>query len=169
MIEIRGRTTSAVCAAALALSIALPPASAHAGTRRVWMDAFRPGMVTSLGGDAFVQSPGKIESAAFLAGSTVWFGVTPVKLPVGARIKAASYFHRGTGGETAMVLFRARPGELEQELMVGISSASTVLVSEVAMSPNPLADLVVRPGYRYYLWVRLDTGTSVHGAVVRFR
>jgi len=165
------RSLAWMLAPAIVAAVALAPAPSEAAlkTKKIWMDKFRPSTATSLGGSTFLVTPADVEFSAALAGTTEWGGMADVKLPAGARIVAATYQHRGWGGETRVILHRVRHGQGAQPLMQASSSVSGNAITPVALAPEADADLVVRPAYRYFLTATVGENAALHGVAIQYR
>jgi len=141
-------------AAVPVLAIALLPGAALAGTVTVVPEKFAPINVTdSAAIDPWAITSGDVSSATF---------TTNVRLPVGTTVKKLLYYHWGNGSATTRVqLYRTKMGQAFDpaggDLLMQVMSAASVpinvppqIVSTTAGATGA-SDLVVRPGYRYFL------------------
>ena len=158
-------------APAVVAAVVLAPVPSEAANKikKIWMDAFKPSVVMSPSGSTYVQTPQNVEESAALVGAPEWRGVAAVRLPAGASIRAATYLHRAWTGQTAVTLYRVKHGQRAQTLMHATSSVAGNTITPVALAPEPGADLVVRPAYRYYLSVTVGEGSAVHGVTILHR
>ena len=158
-----------LCAVALAAVILLP-ASSEAGTKKIWMDRFTMGATDPADHPGWWQDPSKMANDSVAGPSPIWWGAAVVKLPVGKRILAASYYHYShVGAATRMMLFRVKHGQKRELLFDGTTSLNSLVPVETALTMEPGKDLVVRRGYRYFLVGSAQVNTNIAGAKIRYR
>lgn len=108
--------------------------------------------------------------------ATFW---APVKLPLGARIKGLVYYHWGDGTNPSSVwVTRAKIGSplsaadiIFANTSTAAASASDPPVTLTMLTKNsPASDTLVRPGYRYFIFVSTATsGAKVAGVKILYQ
>jgi hypothetical protein len=155
------------CACAVVAAVTLIAAPALAGVKTYAPEKFQ----VTTGQDTWAKQPLGLQNGVF------W---TPVKLRVGSRITGLVFYHWGysdSSSMTSVYLNRVKLGAawpLEDILLSGTDgtyAGMTVAVppTEVTVTEpfTQASDLVIRPGYRYYLLV-VSSSTTVSGVRVYY-
>lgn len=157
----------------LALTLAVVPCAAHAAVKTVVPERFVPILATeSAAINPLAITSGGALSAAFTA---------PVKLPVGAKVTKLQYYHWGNGvGSTSVILYRTKIGQpfnpITDGTLLRVTSAAVAPVSSppqivsTIFPANAESDLIVRPGYRYFLVASCsNNGNWINGVKVFYK
>ena len=133
----------------------MTPAIAQAGSKTIWPDQLKCLEPSS----QYWQDVTMVANGYFYA---------PFTLPSGAKITKVIYYHSGEiGSSTQVMIYRVRMGTQPGELAVGFSTdaTETIIPVDVVFSGDP----IIRPGYRYYIWVYCGSATWFHGVKITYR
>ena len=155
---------------AIVMGLLLPIVS-QAATLKLWMDQFKKY-------EQFVD-PTSSSKLVYVSPASVlrengvtpqgWMGWAPVSLAAGRTITKVVYYHKGSA--SACTLYRVAMGS-EAEELAGFVASSSSGWEKKTLNPKSGADLVVRPGYRYYVVVQVSiTGSwaAVGGVKVKYQ
>jgi hypothetical protein len=138
---------------------------ADAGVKKIWPDKLVPYNNVQ----ESVQFPFKASS--YTSDPVAFYA--DLKLPVGVEIKKLVYFHYGAGtAGTTVALHRQKMGnDTSPILMIGLTiDNSNKIIKVTNIPPDPVADLVVRKGYRYFLSIiSLNRDSQIYGIRVSYR
>ena len=133
----------------------MTPVVVQAGSIKIWPDQLKPMEPNS----QYWQTVTDISNGYFYA---------PFTLPSGAKITKVIYYHSGEiGSSTQVMIYRVRMGTQPGELAVGFSTdaTETIIPVDVVFSGDP----IIRPGYRYYIWVYCGSATWFHGVKITYQ
>lgn len=156
----------------LALTLAILPGAASAATLTIVPEKFLAMNINdSAAIDPWAMTSGDAGAATF---------TTSVKIPVGATVTQLLYYHWGNGaGSTRVALYRTKMGQpfdvLGADYLMVVTSSDAVPITvppqivSTTSPQNPASDLVVRPGYRYFLVATCSNGGNwINGVKISF-
>jgi len=139
------------CIPVVLITVALmAPAVAEAKSLKIWADQLKPELPSS----GYYQNFFEVRNGAFF---------TPLALPVGARITKITYYHRGySGGVSSIYIYRFKMGGVPEDVAMGYSEDQTgeIIPVNAPISVDPVADPIIRAGYRYYIHAELPNESS---------
>ena len=148
------------CIPMVLITVALmTPAVAQAGSLQIWPDQLKPEEPVT----GYTQNYLQVSNGAFSA---------PLKLPVGARITKATYYHQGYGGAfTYIYITRVKMGGVPEDVMLQTSEDSTgeIIPVNIPLSIDPIGDPIIRPGYRYYVSVNANDASYIWGVKINYQ
>jgi len=163
----KSRLRSAI-AAALALSAVLAAAAPAAALSKA---VIRPEKLTPVNRQVSQGLTPVYVGSLGATPATFW---APLKLPLGARIKGLVYYHWGDGTHfTNVMVTRAKVGQplsaadiiFYNQSNASVSLASPPVTMTMMTKNNPSSDTLVRPGYRYFIFVTSEESHSLVGGV----
>jgi hypothetical protein len=143
----------------ITVALMVPTIAGAAGSLQIWPDQLKPEEPVT----GYIQNYLQVGNGAFSA---------PLKLPVGARITKATYYHQGYGGAfTNIYITRVKMGGVPEDVMLQTSEDSTgeIIPVDVPISVDPIGDPIIRAGYRYYVQVNANDSSYIWGVKINYR